>query len=150
MTILYLFKELIKISLIYCIAFIIYYYILVGFKKGLKKRLKKGFEDIINFLYKIVNFVFPVIIITMVCVSAYTMFQQISVGIALFSLSISICTYFINTSKELSKDNLHYYSKQIEQLDKIKNKKLITSEEYDKQIEILKKDFEKNKIKILK
>lgn len=138
MTILYLFIELIKISSIYCIAFIIYYYILVGSK------------DIINFLYKIINFIFLISIIAMMFLSVYTIFQNVSYGITLFSLSISICTYFINESKELSKDNLHYYSKQIEQLDKIKNKNLITSEEYDRQMQILKADFKKNKIKILK
>lgn len=142
MTVLYFFKELTNILFIYAIAFILYYCILVG--------LKSGFNNISNLLYKITNFIFPILIIIMLFFSIYIMLQQISVGIALISLSLSICNYFVKTSNKLSKDNLFYYSNKIKQLDEIMDKKLITQEEYDQQIEILKTDFEKNKNKILK
>ena len=116
---------------------------------------KKFFSIIINFIVNTVTkyFLHLVIILLLITTLGLIYTEDItkffSLAISIFSLSLSLISFYNNSQKDLPY-HYDYYIHKLEIVDKLFRENLINEDEYNKRKIALKKQFNDNKNKLLK
>lgn len=112
--------------------------------------LIKLLDFILDRIYRIINFVYPFILIAFFIVGVIVFCKDQSLGISMIALALSLSIFFNDHQDKFSKKQKNFYVTELDHIKELKQEGFITELEYKIEINKLQASFRKYKNKILK